>query len=763
MLKRFIPTFLFFIILVGFSAYAQKTPPVSELTDKQIQELMEHIESRGLSEGEVELMAKARGYSDSDIAIIKERINRQRTGISTKSVKAPNSVSREQLDELSDRIELEDRTEAKKDINKIFGKDIFNSHKVTFEPNLRIATPPDYVLGVDDELSVDISGYAVGNYNLKVSPEGTVKLENLAPIYVNGLTVSKAKEKIQQRLATRYAGLQNGSLNLELTLTKVKSIKVTLTGEVESPGTYTVSSLATLFNALYLSGGPTQVGSFRQIQLLRNNRVVHTADIYDFLTTGSLAGSVALQDRDVIFVPVAATLVDVEGEVRRPYRFELKSSESLNALTKYAGGYTEKAYTAQLKVTRNTPTEKEILTVNSDGFDNFLLKNGDKVEVGAILDRYQNRIEVLGAVFRPGEFSLENSPTVTALIQNAGGLREDAFRKRAFLKRKSENLDPVLIPLNLDSVLRGFDVHLKREDILIIKSITELRELRKVTISGRVNISGEYDFVDNMSLNDLVVLAGGLREGASGHRIEISRRINDLGSLEKNVEVFTVDINSDFTSEAGNIVLSPFDIVIVRELPNYQVQKMVKVTGEVYYPGVYSITNRTERISDLIERAGGIRAEGYVRGAKFYRNQRQVAVNIDDVLRSKTKAYNLFLQEGDSLYIPKENQTIRVSGQVLSPADIAYQEKLSFRDYITQAGGYTDSAFVRKVYVKYPNGHVDKTKSFLTAKIYPKVEKGMEIVVPVKNRQRMSKAEVISISSGMISLSAVLLTLFRLL
>jgi polysaccharide export outer membrane protein len=761
MIDRFLPFFL--AVLFSFSVSAQKTPPVSELTDKQIQELIEHIESRGLSESEVELMAKARGYSNADIAIVRERINQKKMGLRSRPEETkPVSTSREQLGELSERVEREDRTDTLK-VKEIFGKRIFNNHKVTFEPNLRIATPPDYVLGADDELSVDISGYAVGHYDLKVSSEGTVRLENLSPIFVNGLTISKAKEKIQQRLSTLYAGLKNGSLSLDLTLTKVKSIKVTLAGEVENPGTYTLSSLATLFNALYVSGGPTQIGSLRQIQLLRNNRVVHTADIYDFLVTGSLFSNISLQDRDVIFIPVASTLVDIEGEIRRPYRFELKSSESLSDLIKYAGGYTEKAYAAQVKITRNTLTEKELLTINSSDFTNFLLKNGDQIEVGAILDRYQNRIEVAGAVFRPGEFSLEQSPSVAALINTAGGLREDAFRKRAFLKRKGHNLDPVLVPLNLDSVLMGYDVKLKREDILIIKSITELREIRAVSISGGVNIPGEYDYVDNMSLNDLILLAGGLKEGASGHRIEISRRINDLNSVEKNVEVFTVDIDKDFSSVSGNILLHPFDIVLIRELPNYQVQQMVKVTGEIHYPGIYSIINRSERISDLIDRAGGIREGAYVRGAKFYRKNKQVAVSLEDLIKNKTKSYNLFLQEGDSLHIPKENQTIRVSGQVMNPTDVAFQHDLSFRDYIIQAGGFTDSAFVRKVYVKYPNGHVDKTRSFLLAKIYPKIEKGMEIHVPVKNRQRLSKAEIISLSTGMVSLSAVLITLFRIL
>lgn len=783
MLKRFLPLFF---ILISFSVYAQNTRAVTELTDKQIQELIDQIESRGLTEAEVELMAKARGYTDADIAIVRERINRKKSGLEVRKSKLEdNTVVREQLGEVSKRIEKEDKTDTlHKEQKKIFGKDIFNKHKITFEPNLRLATPPEYVLGTDDELAVDISGYAVGHYDLKVSPEGTVKLENLPPVYVNGLTIAKAKEKIHQRLASLYAGLKNGSLNMDLVLTKVRTIQVTLAGEVENPGSYSLSSLATLFNALYESGGPTSNGSFRNIQLLRNHKVINQIDVYDFLMTGSLKGNVSLQDQDVIFIPVAGAIVELEGEVRRPYRFELKPSDSITDVIRYAGGYTEKAYTSQIKIIRNTDKEKEVLTAGSGSFSNFLLKNGDLLSIGAILDRYANRVEVQGAVFRPGEYDLNGNPTVSRLLSSAEGLREDAFRSRALIKRQSANLDPEIVSVNLDSVLLGYDVPLKREDVLVIRSIAELRELRLVSISGSINIPGEYDYLENMTVNDLIIMAGGLREEGSRQRVEIARRINDPKNSEKNVKIFHVDIDKSMNSASGNFILMPFDIVEIRRLPNYEPQLEVRIDGQVTYPGKYSISKQTERISDLVERAGGLKEEAYLRGAQFFRKSKQevtpmeaamkdkkgtvnlykqVAINIEDVMKDKKGTYNLFLQEGDSLYIPKEMQTVRVSGQVLNPTDVAYQENLKFRDYIIQAGGFTDSAFVKKVYVKYSNGHVDKTKSFLFAKFYPKVEKGMEVIVPVKNRQRLSKAEVISLSTGMVSLSAVLITLFNVL
>ncbi len=760
LLRNFI---LFIAILFsGFNLLSQTLPPVNQVSDKQIQEIIEQIEARGLSDAEVELMAKARGYSDSDIAIIRERINRKKSGLDVRSVKESNAISREQIGEVSERVKKEDKTDTLK-VKKFFGSEIFNNDRITFEPNLRVPTPPDYILGADDELSIDISGYAVASYTLQISPEGTVKLENLAPIYVNGLTITAAKEKIEQRLSGRFEGLKNGSLKMNLTLTKVKTIKVTLVGEIASPGTYSISSLATVFNALYSSGGPTINGSFRNIQLLRNNKIISTIDIYDYLLKGAMVGNVSLQERDVIFVPIVSTNVEVSGEVRRPFRFELKPTDSIDDLIRFAGGFTEKAYSSLLKVVRSTDKEKEIISVSKDIFSSFLLKSGDNVEVGAILDRFSNKVKVTGAVFRPGDYALDNSLTVGKLIKNAEGLREDAFKSRALIRRLGANLDPIIVPVNIDSVLLGFDVALKREDVLIIKSITELREFRKVSISGSINIPGEYDYIENMSVNDLILVAGGLREGGSKQRIEIARRIEDPETSGKNVEILFVNIDSNINSISGNFTLRPFDIVEVRGLPNYEPQKIVKISGQVNYPGEYTISKRTERISDLIDRAGGLRIEAYVKGGQFFRDSLQVAVDIEEVLKNKHKSYNLFLQEGDSLYIPKENQTVKVSGYVLNPTSVAYQENYSFKDYIIQSGGYTDSAFVKKVYVKYANGYVDKTKSFLTIKIYPKVEKGMEIHVPVKRRARMSKAEIISLSTGMISLSAVLITLFNVL
>lgn len=751
-------------VIFATAAHAQTLPPVESVTDKQIESFLKEMESRGLSEEQVETLAKARGYTDTDIIKLRERINRIKSG-TIQTSEAPSATVREQIEEVTERAEVQVKAEQPIIKEELYGTSIFRNKALSFEPNLRIPTPPNYVLGTGDELRVGITGYAAKDYNLRVSEEGSVKIEHFAPIYVNGLTVSEARSKILQRLGSLYAGLNNGSLNLDITLTKVKSIKVTVVGEVQHPGTYSVSSLATLFNVLYQSGGPTRIGSFRNIQLLRNNKVIHHLDLYEFLQKGLLTGDAGLKDQDVVFIPASEIIVQITGEVKRPLKYELKAGESLSTLLAYSGGFTESAYTAQLTLKRKTDKELEIRNIDVATEKDFLLRNGDVLHASAILDRFTNRVEVMGAVFRPGEFALDKDlQTVSQLIRKAEGLREDAFRSRAILKRQRENLDPEFITLDLDKVLNGGeDVNLKREDQLIVRSITELREARKVSISGEVNQPGEYDFSDNLSVSDLVFLAGGFRTGATPNRIEVARRLYNDEYNEATVQIFTLSINEDLSISDKKFVLNPFDQVIIRSMANYQPQQAVSIEGEVNYPSRYFIQSRTERISDLINRAGGLRKEAYIRGAKFYRDGKLVALDLDKALNHKQSAINLFLEEGDRLIIPKEEQVVKLFGQVQNPTSVAYEPKFSFVDYIEQAGGFTDSANVKRTYVRYANGLTERTRSFLGMRFYPKAEKGMEVFVPVKRREKMSRAEVVTMSTAITSMMAVIITLIRVL
>jgi polysaccharide export outer membrane protein len=761
MFKRI--TILGFLLLsFVFGAGAQTLPPVESVSDKQIESFLQEMQKRGLTEEQVEVMAKARGYSNSDIAKLRERITRIKTGTTKSGSDTLNVTVRQQLEEVSERAEVQVETSQPVVVDELYGTSIFRNKSLNFAPNLRIPTPPNYVLGTGDELRASITGYAAKDYTLYVSEEGTVKLEHFAPIYVNGMTVTEAKAKLKQRLGTLYAGLNSGALNLDLTLAKVKSIKVTVIGEVAHPGTYTVSSLATLFNVLYQSGGPSKIGSFRNIQLLRNNKVIHRLDLYEFMSKGLLTGDVGLKDQDVVMIPTSEVIVKVTGEVKRPLKYELKPGEGLKDLLAFSGGFTENAYTASLTLKRKTEKEMEIRNISVS--NDQLLKNGDELHASAILDRYTNRVEISGAVFRPGEYAIdENLQTVGQLIQKAEGLREDAFRSRALLKRQRENLDPEFIALDLDKILNeGTDMKLKREDVLIIRSITELRESRKVSISGEVNQSGEYDYSENLTVSDLVFLAGGFRQGATAGRIEVARRLYNDESNEATVQIFDLSINEDLTILEKSFVLEPFDQVYIRSLANYRPQQSVSIAGEVNYPSHYVIKSKTERISDLIDRAGGLRSEAYIKGAKFYRDGKLVALDLEKALQNKNASVNLFLEEGDRLVIPKEEQVVKLYGQVQNPTSVAFIPGFSFRDYIEQAGGFTDSAHVKRTYVRYANGMTDRTKSFLGMRFYPKADKGMEVFVPVKHREKMSRAEVVTMATAVTSMMAVIVTLIRL-
>ena len=575
---------LIFLLYLQVEANAQ-TSDVSKVSDQQLMTFLEEAERRGLSESDVEKIAISRGYSQQDIAVIRERLNRLRSGTANQSAKTSSAAVREQLGELSERVVLEDvdkKEVGAKSVDKlsIFGKSIFNNAKLSFEPNLLIPTPKDYLLGPDDQLKVDISGYAYQHYDLTVSQEGTVRVESLAPIYVNGMTVDQAKQKLEDRLKVLFGGLRNGTLSLDVTLGNVRSIKVTLIGEVEKPGTYTVSSLSTVFNALYLAGGPNQQGSMRTIQLVRQNKVIRTMDLYEFLQTGLMTDNVRLFDQDVIRVPVATTLVELRGEVRKPAIFEVKNGESFSNTLQFAGGFTDRAYRASVSVERFTTKEKAIVTITNDQFLTSSLQDGDKVNVEAILDRYENRIEISGAVFRPGFFALnEQSNTLKKLVGLAEGLREDAFSKRVLIRRLKSNGDPELMSVNYSSIVTGeiADFALQREDIVIVKSITELREARSVEIRGAVVNPGEFDYSDQLSVSDLLILAGGFREGATTKRIEIARR--QAGEDEKvtNTRIIEMDVDGTFSVKSKEVFLRPFDIVFVREMPNYQTQQVVLV------------------------------------------------------------------------------------------------------------------------------------------------------------------------------------------
>ncbi len=740
-IRYFIFSILYISLIEG--AIAQTQSKVEQLSDSQVKAFYERAKASGMSEMQIEQAALAQGFTLSDISLMRKRI----TQIQDKEDKTDSDgmdtlqVPRQQIGKLSKREITKDSLPAKKKELKIFGTDLFNTQGLTFEPSLRIATPKNYQLGPDDELLVEIYGDAKGSYRLKVSPEGTVKVLNLAPIYVSGLTIEEARDKIVGRLRQSYSGLNNSGSFASINLGNIRSIKVMVTGEVVKPGVYTVSSLATAFNALYLCGGPNRNGSFRTINVIRNNKIVRTIDLYDFLLRASQADNIILQDQDIIQVPFYQTRVELDGEIKRPAIYELKKGETLQQLMELAGGFSEQSYQASLTLRRNTDKARRVVTVSKKEYETFLPQSGDAIFVGKILNRYDNRVQINGAVLRPGEYALsDNLKTLKDIVNQSEGLREDAFLNRALIHREKPNREPEVIAVALGKVLADElpDIPLKAQDSIVIKSIKDLREEYFITIVGEINNPSDIPFAQGMTVSDLITQAGGLTEGAIDSRIEIARRIKDsnLSDVADNVtiQILTLKINRDLSLSANDnqLQLQPFDIVYVRKSTRYDKQRSVVIMGEVLYPGTYAIQSNSERVNQLLERAGGPKPSGYLPNAVFRRSGERIALDIQQIVENPSLESNIILEEGDTLYIPERSETVRIEGAVLNPSVVNFSKGSNFSDYLSQAGGYGDRAKKSKVYITYANGYTSRTKKFLFFNVRPKVQPGSTITVPYK-------------------------------
>ncbi|HEX7367479.1 MAG TPA: SLBB domain-containing protein [Pelobium sp.] len=794
---------------------------VDDLTDDQIRQIIKQIQSSGLPESQLEQIAAARGMQPSEIAKLRARVEAVNakpaaTSSTEATVKGKDGRrSRSFEGEVEDIANSDDKkTETEADValqslkSKIFGKELFANASTTFEPNLRLATPLNYVIGTADQLLIDIYGYSEVSYNLTVSPEGTINVPYAGIIHVGGLTVEAATSRIKTKLSPIYSGLSTGNTKLSVTIGNIRSIKVILTGEVMKPGTYTLPSLATLFNALYSSGGPTDNGSFRNIEVIRNGRKVASLDVYDFLLRGDLKNNVRLQDQDIIRVPVYQKRVEIVGEVKRPAIFEMKPNEKFEDLLAFAGGFTERAYKARVKVLGNTDTEQKIADVVASEFPTYVPKSGDKFFVNEILDRFQNRVTIEGAVFRPGQYELAPGLTVKSLIEKAEGLKEDAFTNRAYITRLTDDLNTELISFDVKKILNGAaeDIPLKREDVVSISSIFDLKEEYKVTINGQVRRPGDFQFSENMSLEELILKAGGFNESATPQRIEISRRVknSDATSVSaRTAEVFQMTVDRNLSIEAAKFVLQPYDIITVRSSPGYEVQRQVKIEGEVLYPGFYTITKKDERLSDLVKRAGGLTALAFTEGAslkragsfesqldkekedqkiaQFKRIQKNakdslaldvqnlairnsfVGINLTAILEKPATKKDLFLEDGDILNIPKQLQTVKVSGEVLSPNTVIFNKSKGFKSYIVSAGGFGQNALKRRSYIIYANGSVRSTKKFFLFNNYPVVKTGSEIFVPKDaEKRKLTPTETVGILSGLASFGAIVLGVMNL-
>jgi len=628
----FLGIILLFISVVanGQSLQDIQNVKVDNLSDAQIEQLIKRAESSGLNEQQLESMARERGMPATEVAKLRQRIMGLRSG-GRAAAPAGNQIQRgrqvqgleqqDVFDSLRRSDPYYDLTPRQK---KIFGYTLFHNRELNFNPSLNIPTPESYVIGTGDQLLVDVYGASQQSYDLEVSPEGRVFIPNIGPVAVGGASVSAARTRLRTALGQIYSGLQGNNPNtfLQVRLGNIRTINVTMAGELRKPGTYNLPSFASVFNALYAAGGPNENGSFRHIQVYRNNQLVGETDIYNFLMKGVDAGNVRLEDNDVVIVQPLRTQVEIEGPVRRPGLFEIKTGENIDELLAFAGGFTDKAYTKRVTVRRTTGEQLKVEDIASEAYSNFNPQDGDFYIVGEILNRYENRVQVLGAVVRPGEFALEDGMTIKALIEKADGLREDAFQNRATLYRTGDNLTQTVLSVNIQGILNGTlpDIPLNREDVLNIASLYDLREEFYVQISGEVNRTGVYPYAGEMTVGDLVVRSGGFKESASNSSIEIARRLkDDVTGRVSEIITIAIDPELKLKPEDERIALAPFDHVFIRKNIGFQREMLVEVEGEVNYPGTFALEKRDERISDVLKRAGGLNQFSYAKGATLIR------------------------------------------------------------------------------------------------------------------------------------------------
>ena len=676
---------------------------------------------------------------------------------------------------------------------RVFGRDIFNNKSLTFEPQMNIATPQNYVLGPGDQLIIDIYGASQETHTLTVSPDGDVTIPDFGPVHVSGLTVEAAHRRIRSKVGTYFE-----SSDIKVSVGQTRTIMVNVMGEVKTPGTYTLSAFSTVFHALYRAGGINNLGTLRNIKVFRQGRQISVVDIYEFILNGRLAGNVRLQDNDVIQVGPYESIVDISGSVKRPMAYEMRKSESLATLLKYSGGFTGDAFKKLLRVLRKSEDLKSVYNVEEFELADFKVDDGDEVIVDAVIDRYKNMVEVKGAVFRPGMYRLgEKVNSVRSLIEMASGLTEEAMSSRAVMRRMKPNRTQEVLSIDIEGILNGStpDVALQNEDVLFIPTLAEHQNLRTLTIDGQVIFPGTYEYAENMTIEDLILQAGGLTDAASTAKIDVSRRLRDPSATEAGMQIsktFSFSLKDNYVIDGDrSFTLEPYDIVQVRMSPAFQTPIRVTVDGEVAFQGNYTMELKNQRLSDVVKAAGGVVPGGYVRGARLERRltdaerarlreviriARQTAdgkdsialnklemaetftvgIHLDEALAHPGSTQDIELMDGDRLVVPRFNHTVRISGDVNAPNTVAYDEGEGYKYYIKQAGGFGDRAKKRNTYIIYMNGTMAMAKE-------GKIEPGCEVVVPSKApRNQGSVAQWLGIGTSFASLGTMFATIAHL-
>ncbi|MDE6008033.1 MAG: SLBB domain-containing protein [Muribaculaceae bacterium] len=782
-----------FLMLCSLSAYA--------LTDQQVIDYIKQQSAAGKSEQQIGKELLAKGVTPEQAKRIKamyeaqqkagandaqsqnayrnqnnNRVHTQSQGKNQNRNQYPSQGQYPTQDIFSSTTDIyinenpEDATLTDQTTKEIYGHKVFNNQSLTFEPSENLATPQNYRLGPGDEVIIDLWGTSEDHLRQTISPEGSIMISQLGPVYLNGMTISDANKHIKSAFSRKYAGMSDAETDVQVTLGQVRTIQIDVMGEVATPGTFQLSPFSSVFHALYRAGGINDIGSLRNIQVLRNGKKVAGVDIYEYLFKGKTNGNIRLQEGDVIIVPPYDQLVSIDGNVKRPMYYEIKPDETVKSVLDYAGGFTGDAYAGMVRLSRQDGTENELFNIQRDQFASYRLKDGDILTVGTVLDRYANRVDLEGAVYRPGMYALnKNITTLGDLLRLAEGVTEDAYTDRVLIYREGPNMELQVIGINLNDILAGraADVELKRNDLIVVSSIMEIEERGNLTINGQISKPGEYPYAKNTTIEDLILMAGGLLEGASTVRIDVARRFVDPTATTQSNQIsqtFTLSIENGLAaSNASSFLLKPYDVVYVRKSPNYVPQEQVSLEGEVLFGGSYVLTKRNERISDVVRRAGGLLESAYIKGAHMTRKLTEdeiasrdeafrlaqsnnnaekgdsismtkmnfsdtynVGIDLTLALANPGSSYDIVLKPGDKIYIPEEQSTVKIAGDVMFPNTVVYVpgKKLSY--YIDQAGGYGQRAKKGKAFVVYMNGSVAKAKKSTV------IEPGCQIIVPSK-------------------------------
>lgn len=768
----FILTAGFISLLFTFSAIQAQglqSIDVKSLSSSQINQAKQALLNSGLSEEQAIAEARNRGASEAQI---QQMLTRMRT-TEKKAAKDSSALAGDaELYIMQDSLQREDQASQFREFqagatpisdSANFGAYLFNNKNLTFEPALSIQTPKNYEINIGDEIIINIWGNSVQDYQLNVDRNGQIQIPQIGPVYVAGKRFDDASKLIKQRLTAIYAGIAGSNPNTfaQVNMGRLRSIQVNLVGEVQMPGTYTLPATSSVFNALYLSGGPNEIGSFRTIKIFRDNELYRTLDIYDFLMNGDQKNNIILKNEDIIFVPVSEKRIRVNGEFRRKAKFELKEGETLSDVIRFAGGFTDEAYLLNVKIYRKTQEGLRIFDIAETDMDLAELKNGDLVISERILQELENRVYISGSVYRPGMYEWVENLHVSELILKADSIVPDAMVEMGQITRLNPDYRQSMISFNVKDVLSGKnDILLEPKDVVLIKSHFELKDKPTITVDGRVREGGSFEFKENMSLPDAVYLAGGFAEDADSNFIQISRRLSyqEAASLnDKLVDVFTIPLPRTLNANDPSVSfkLQPYDHIYIRKAPGYVDQGRVLISGEVVYTGYYAIQNKQNKISDLIQWSGGLTPEAYIEGASLSKiDAGKVGIDLKKILTSPGSRNDLILSPGDELYIPKLPETVNVLGQVQNPFATVYTPGMGVKHYIRSSGGWGDSPDRKRIYVTYPDGSSDMTRSFIF-RDYPRVKPGSKIIVP-KKPERAPRPELAQMWLGIGTTAATL-------